>query len=180
MNLIALCDFLLQSFRKDIAYSLVCTGYVKGKGRLQSLSDFSVKEYPLLLENRIKLSKTNLEFASECWKVYVENDTEKLKTFKFKNRKFMYLQAAIDQHLKRFPAENGLNEIQQKTLEIISSKPLTENEIVRELLVWQQKETVYGFGDLQYFLVLKKLENYFTIKDDKYFVTPEGKKLLTT
>ena len=179
VNLIALCDFLLQNFRKDITYSLVCTGYVKGKDRLQSLSDFTTDEFLALYENRIKLSKTNLEFASECWNVYAENDIEKLKNFNFKNRKFMYLKAAIEQHLKRFPAENGLNEIQQKTLEIISSKPLTEVEIIRELLIWQQQETVYGFGDLQYALELKKLKNYYTIKDTKYFVTPEGEKLLT-
>lgn len=179
VNLIALCDFLLQNFRKDITYSLVCTGYVKGKDRLQSLSDFTTDEFLALYENRIKLSKTNLEFASECWNVYAENDIEKLKNFNLKNRKFMYLKAAIEQHLKRFPAENGLNEIQQKTLEIISSKPLTEGEIIRELLIWQQQETVYGFGDLQYALELKKLKNYYTIKDTKYFVTPEGEKLLT-
>lgn len=179
VNLIALCDFLSQNFRKDITYSLVCTGYVKGKDRLQSLSDFTTDEFLALYENRIKLSKTNLEFASECWNVYAENDIEKLKNFNLKNRKFMYLKAAIEQHLKRFPAENGLNEIQQKTLEIISSKPLTEVEIIRELLIWQQQETVYGFGDLQYALELKKLKNYYTIKDTKYFVTPEGEKLLT-
>ena len=87
--------------------------------------------------------------------------------------------AAINQHLKRFPTENGLNEIQQKIVEVISLKPLTENEIVRELLIWQQAETVYGFGDLQYFLELKKLKKYYTINDEKYFVTTEGEKLLT-
>lgn len=180
VNLLAACNFLLQNFRKDLKYSLVCTGYVKEKDRLQSLSDFTIYEFPLLYENRIKLSKPNLQFASDCWEVYAENDIEKLDNFNFKNRKFMYLQEAIIQHLKRFPAENGLNEIQQKTLEIIKSKPLTENEIVKELLIWQQKETVYGFGDLQYLLTLKKLKNYYTIKDTEYFVTTEGEKLLTT
>lgn len=180
VNLLALCTYMLQNFRKDITYSLVCTGYVKGKDKLQSLSDFNENEFPELFENRIKLSKTNLEFASECWKIYVENDIEKLKKFNFKNRKFMYLKAAIDQHLKRFPAGNGLNEIQLKILKIINDETLTENKIVHRLLIWQQKETVYGFGDLQYQLALKKLNKYYTIEDDKYFVTTEAKKLLTS
>lgn len=179
VNLMALCSFILRNFKKEVTYSLVCTGYLKGKDRLQSLSDFSSSEYIDLYKNRINLSKVNLEFADSCWKVYAENDVEKLKEFNFKNRKFMYLPAAINQHLKRFPTENGLNEIQQKIVEVISLKPLTENEIVRELLIWQQAETVYGFGDLQYFLELKKLKKYYTINDEKYFVTTEGEKLLT-
>lgn len=179
VNLMALCSFILRNFKKEVTYSLVCTGYVKGKDRLQSLSDFSSSEYIDLYKNRINLSKVNLEFADSCWKVYVENDVEKLKDFNFKNRKFMYLPAAINQHLKRFPTENGLNEIQEKIIEIINSEALTENEIVRELLIWQQAETVYGFGDLQYFLELKKLKKYYTINDEKYFVTTEGEKLLT-
>ena len=179
VNLIALCSFILRNFKKEVTYSLVCTGYVKGKDRLQSLSDFSPNEYPELYKNRINLSKVNLEFADSCWKAYVENDVEKLKEFNFKNRKFMYLPAAIHQHLKRFPIENGLNEIQQKIIEIIHSEALTENEIVRELLIWQQADTVYGFGDVQYILELKKLQDYYTIKDAKYFVTTEVKKLLT-
>ena len=179
VNLMALCSFILRNFKKEVTYSLVCTGYVKGKDRLQSLSDFSSSEYIDLYKNRINLSKVNLEFADSCWKVYAENDVEKLKEFNFKNRKFMYLPAAINQHLKRFPTENGLNEIQEKIIEIINSEALTENEIVRELLIWQQAETVYGFGDLQYFLELKKLKKYYTINDEKYFVTTEGEKLLT-
>jgi len=179
INLIALCSYILLNYRKDCTFSLVCTGYVKGKDRLQSLSDFNIEEFSELYENRINLSKTNLEFAFECWKVYVENDIEKLKSFNFKHRKFMYLQEAINQHLKRFPTEIGLDEIELKILEIIKSEALTDKEIVYELLIWQQNETVYGFGDLQYFLTLQKLNNYYTINDGKYFVTNEAKKLLT-
>ncbi|MFD1293193.1 DUF1835 domain-containing protein [Lutibacter holmesii] len=179
VNLMALCSFILQNFKKEVTYSLVCTGYVKGKDRLQSLSDFLPSEYPELYKKRVTLSKVNLEFADSCWQAYVENDIEKLKEFNFKNRKFMYLQAAMHQHLKRFPTENGLNEIQQKIIEIIASEALTEKEIIQKLLIWQHTETVYGFGDLQYIEALKKLQEYYTIKDSKYSVTTKATKLLT-
>lgn len=179
INLLAACSYLLKDFRKDVKLSLVCVGKVKGKENLQSLTDFSSKDFVELYKNRLNLSKNNLIFAEECWKLYAENNVEKLKNFNFRNPKFQYLQAAINQHLKRFPTENGLNEIQQKIIEIINSKALTENEIVRELLIWQQTETVYGFGDVQYILELKKLQDFYTIKDAKYFVTTKAKKLLT-
>jgi len=179
VNLMALCTYLLKNFRKDITYNLICTGWVKGKEKLQSLSDYSVEQYPELYENRIKLSKANLEYATKCWNMYVENNIEELKEFNFKKvAKFQYFQLAINQHLKRFPAKNGLNEIQQKTLEIINSATFTENEIIQQLLIWQQKETVYGFGGLQYFQYLKKLNNYYTILGSEYYLNENGRDII--
>ena len=162
VNLLALCSFLLKYFRKSIHYALVCVGKEKGKEQLKTLSDYSAKAYKMLFENSVKLTKHNLTFADACWQLYVENNKEKLKTFDFnKEKKFGYLQNAINQHLKRFPQKNGRNEIENKILEIINSKSLTPQEIVKKALVWQQKETVYGFGDIQYFLTLKKLAPYY-------------------
>ena len=179
VNLMALCTYLLQSYRKNTIYNLVCTGWVKGEEQLKSLADFSVDEFVNLYENKISLSKSNLEFAQNCWNVYVNNDVNELKSFNFnKQSKFRYLQKAIDQHLLRFPDESGLNQIQYKILEIINSKPLTELEIVRDLLIWQSQETVYGFGDLQYFQYLKKLNKYVDIRDSKYYLNNFGQSVL--
>ncbi len=179
VNLMALCSYLLKSFRKDIFYHLVCTGKVKGKTQLQSLADFSENEFLRLYQKKTKISKSNLIYANECWLAYVENDYEKLQEFNFsKSKKFAYFQLAINQHLKRFPSENGLNEIENKILEIVKAKPLTENELIKDLLFWQQQKTVYGFGDVQYAQYLKKINKYFEIKDAKYYLNNFGQTLL--
>jgi len=179
VNLLALCTYLLDNYVKKSNYYLICTGKVGGKDQLQSLSDFSSSEFNDLFNNKVPLSKSNLEFSKECWTIYVENDVNKLKNFNFnQSSKFQYLKFAIDQHLLRFPTKNGLNQIENKILEIINSTVLTEKEIVRELLVWQQKETVYGFGDLQYFQYLKKINNYFTVKDSLYYLNEVGKSVV--
>ena len=178
VNLMAICTYLLQSFRKNTRYNLVCTGWIKGEEKLKSLADFPVDEFANLYDNKTLLSKTNLEFAQNCWNVYVNNDIEELKSFNFnKQSKFRYLQKAINQHLLRFPIESGLNQIQYQIFEIINSKSLTEREIIQELLIWQAQETVYGFGDLQYFQYLKKLNKYYTISDSKYVLNEEGKSI---
>ena len=180
VNLMALCTYLLQSYRKNTIYNLVCTGWVKGEEQLKSLADFSEDEFVHLYENKIALSKSNLEFAQNCWNVYVNNDIEELKLFNFnKQSKFQYFQKAIDQHVLRFPDEFGLNQIQYKILEIIKSKPLTGREIVRKLLIWQTQETVYGFGDLQYFQYLNKLNIYYRISDSKYLLNQEGESIIS-
>lgn len=175
INLIASLSYLLKSFRKDVKYSLVCVGYEKGKEKLQTLSNYTPDEYPKLLEKNYNISKKNLEFAHECWKVYVENDKDKLQEYNFKNSKFWYLPKAIEEHLKRFPQKNGLNEIENKILQIINKNSFSRKQIVKELLIWQDDETVYGFGDLQYFNYLKKLSEYYHIKDEIYTLNELGK-----
>lgn len=179
VNLMALCSFLLQNFRKDLNYHLVCTGKVKGKDRFQSLTDFTADEFKKLYENKLKITRNDLSFAENCWKNFVENDPRKIAEFNFRKKaKFQYFQLAMNQHLKRFPSENGLNEMQNKILHIIDLESYSEKEIIKQLLIWQQQETVYGFGDLQYFLYLKKLSNYYSIVNEKYYLNEEGKAIV--
>lgn len=175
VNLMALCTYLLDNYVKKANYYLICTGNEEGKKQLKSLSDYSSSNFKQLYEDKITLSKSSLLFAKESWKLYVENNFNKLKEFNFnQNSKFKYLQRAINQHLLRFPSKNGLNQIDNKILTIIDSNLFSAKEIVLNLLKWQNEETVYGFGDLQYYLYLKKLEKYFTIKDKKYHLNEKG------
>lgn len=179
VNLIALCSYLLKYFRKDINYYLVCTGKEKGKVSLQSLSDFAPSSYSNLLENKIKLSRHDLLFAEQCWEVYVKNEQQDFRDFNFqKNTKFKYLQMAMNQHLKRFPDKLMLNQIDYKILEIINSGVHTAKDIVRELLNWQKKETVYGFGDLQYLGYFNRLSEFYVVKGGRYYLNHRGKSII--
>jgi hypothetical protein len=158
---------------------MICTGKEKGKSSLQSLSDYGPEDYQNLLNNRITLSRNNLLFAEDCWNLFVENDREKLKEYDFnKNSKFKYLQLAINQHLQRFPQSNGLDQIENKILKLINFEPLTKKDLIRNLLLWQKKETVYGFGDIQYIIKLDKLKKYYFVKNDNYVLNEKGKELI--
>lgn len=175
INLLALCTYLLNKYVKKVNYYLVCVGNEENKVKLQSLSDYSPLEFQNLYTNKVSLSKTSLTFAKESWEVYVKNNIDELKSFNFnKNSKFRYLQQAIHQHLLRFPSKNGLNQISTKILEIINLNSFSKKEIIEKLLNWQQRETVYGFGDLQYFLYLNELEKYYSIKEEKHYLNEKG------
>ncbi len=179
INLMALCTYLLKYFRKNINYYLVCTGYEKGIPNLQTLSDYSPEEYQTLYKEKIKLSRNNLLFAEQSWQLYVENNKEALKEFDFDQcSKFKYLQQAIQQHLQRFPDNNGLNQIENKILEIINSGISNRNDIIKKLLLWQKRETGYGFGDLQYSRSLENLSNFFIIKNELITLNEKGKELI--
>ncbi len=179
INLMALATYLLKSYRKDIKYFLVCTGKEKGKTQLLSLADYSPKEYEDLYQNKIKLSRNDLLFAQIVWEIYSENDADSLKSFDFnQSKKFIYLQAAIDQHLMRFKDENGLNQIDHKILSIIDTGIQNEKQLINKLLIWQKKETVYGFGDMQYINYIKKLKSFIIIENGKMKLNQKGKEIV--
>lgn len=176
VNLMALCSYLLNSYRKDIKYSLVCVGKEPKKDFLHSLSDYAPQDFQNLYLNRMNISRNNMLFALECWGIYVENDRQSLVDFDFnKSSKFQYFSMAIDQHLKRFPDENGLNQIDEKILTMLGTGKFKKKEIVKKLLIWQKKETVYGFGDMQYLLALEKMKEYYTVEQELYILNDLGK-----
>ena len=180
VNLMALCSYLLKNYRKDITYYLVCVGKKSGVDTLQTLADYAPDAYKLLYEDRIKITRNDLLFADASWKVYVDNKTEELTAFNFdKNKKFRYLQMAIKQHLKRTPDKIGLNQLDYIILKTIQAKQATEKQILNALLHWQRRETVYGFGDLQYLMHLKNLKKFYSIEKGKYALNTLGKSILT-
>jgi hypothetical protein len=179
VNLMALCAYLLKSYRKDIVYRLICAGKDPEKEELQSLSDYPIEAFESLLANSVKLSRHDLLFAKEAWHLYVENNREYLMAYDFnKSSKFKYFQIAINQHLKRFPGGNGLNQIENKILEIIDSGVEGIQDIVVNLLRWQRTETVYGFGDLQYEWMVKKMDNYYDTDHNSIKLNPKGRRIL--
>jgi len=179
VNLLAICTFLLENFRKDVSYYLVCTGYSKDKSTLLSLSDYTADEYAILYNDKVKITKHDLEFAKKCWEVFVKNEEQEIRSINFKGgKKFLYLEMAFEQHLNRFPKKNGLNQIEQLMVESIIESPKEAKEIVKMMLKWQHSNSVYGFGDLQYFWYLKKLKNLYTVSDSLYYINEKGMKLI--
>jgi len=175
VNLMALCSYLIKSYQKDIRYYLVCTGKDENSTTKQYLSDYQPESWQRLFDHRIKINKKELYFGRSCWDIYVKNNLEELQNFDFgQNFKFPYFQAAIQQHLKRFPGENGLNQIENKIIELIQSNILIRNEIIRKLLQWQENETVYGFDDLQYALYLKRLDDLYFMDKNIFKLNQKG------
>ncbi|WP_456423406.1 DUF1835 domain-containing protein [Lutibacter sp.] len=179
INLVALCTYLVNNYVKKITYFLVYFEKENEKKPEQSFTNFSIIDLKTIFKNKVTLSKASLLFAKESWEMYVENDIDKLKKFNFnKNSKFKCLQKSINQHLLRFPSEKGLNQIENKILRIVNSGMFTEKEIIRDLLIWQQKETIYGFGELQYFNYLKRLKEYVEIKEFKIYLNKKGREAI--
>ncbi|MGI9543528.1 MAG: hypothetical protein ACR2MX_09730, partial [Cyclobacteriaceae bacterium] len=70
----------------------------------------------------------------------------------------------MQEHYNRFPnTVNGLNKQEKQILEIAASGIYSKRQLVG--LTLQQQDRWYGFGDLQYFLYLQRLEALLSIQD---------------
>ncbi len=147
INMLALCVLLLKQYRKDISYYIV-TIEKNGKTR-----DF-------LNENtRVKLSRYDLLYAQQCWNEFVKKEAESMRKFDFGAKaKFKCLQQAINQYLKNTTNKNGLNQIESKIVALTAHNISAEEDLVKELLLWQQQETIYGFIDMQYTRYIKRIK----------------------
>jgi hypothetical protein len=176
VNLIGLCSFLLQRYRKDNRYFLVCPGTRGGKPLL--LSTFEPDDVAQLFSERVKLTRKDLLFAEECWSTYVTGDASVIREFDFaRNAKFNLLGPAMAQHLERFPDEHGLGQIERRLLQMLVERPRSRTQLVADLLRWQHEETVYGFGDLQFYWYIFRLQHYLTSDKNVLKLTPKATEL---
>ena len=179
INLLGLCSFLLERYRKDNRYYLVCPGTSTASQEHKFLAEFTATDFAQLYRNKIKLTRNDLLFADKCWEVFSSNVQDRLTQFDFNtNVKFNLLQGAINQHLLRFPTETGLGQIELKIIHLVGEKPCKPVDLVKKLLHWQRSETVYGFGDLQYFWYIKRLHPYLKSNKGVLELTSKATELL--
>ncbi len=162
INLIALVSWL-KRYRKGEKVTLVCSGDVEGFDKKLGLCELNNEEIQQHFDNRVELSIDDIEYADYVWQLYCSDSPLRLDTVKQFNpaHKFLYLDDALDLHLKRFPSvENGLNYVENYILKIAQeTEPKSKHQLVGNLLRNQED---LGFGDLQYSQKLDKMKGLFT------------------
>lgn len=162
INLIALVSWL-KRYRKGEKVTLVCSGDVEGFDKKLGLCELNNEQIQQHFDNRVELSIDDIEYADYVWQLYCSDSPLRLDTVKQFNpaHKFLYLDDALDLHLKRFPSvENGLNYVENYILKIAQeTEPKSKHQLVGNLLRNQED---LGFGDLQYSQKLDKMKGLFT------------------
>jgi hypothetical protein len=141
------------------AVYLICPGDFPGKSDFRGMGELTGEELEYLYDNiRVQLSEPDFAIAGEAWKLYAENNADKLEKWLDDNTfwgSLHFLKPALQAHLQRLRLnENGLNAIEQKLLDIYDSGIKNKQSIYQAF--WQT-EKIYGMGDLEIDLYLKKL-----------------------
>ena len=124
------------------------TGFAKTK---ELKTHFDEKQY--FNENEIALS-------NQLWEAYVDNDREKLKALSYSDTTcFRFLPEVIQAHLDRNPPDGNPGRPQQTLIEILEEGTSDFYAIYDQF--WR-KESIYGFGDLQVYNMLREMEIEFS------------------
>lgn len=160
INMIALIHWLEEKRLPGQTISLICSGKTENSAELKGLGELSAKDYVKLHSNRLKLNTREFEFASDVYAAYCSSSPQSLFTYTIiPSDEFIYLSEAIRTHYRRFPYKGiGLNEIEQQMITLIQEGIDQHGKLIANMLAWQ---TIYGFGDLQYFKILERLKPLF-------------------
>ena len=163
INMIALMHWLgnIHDLRN---VSLICAGKIDDSGRLYGLGEIDTKSYPQLYENRLKLGSREFSYATDVYETFCSDSPDDLFTFVLMPfAELPYLPQALESHFRRFPGkQSGLTEIELQLIRFIQEGENDKRRLVGKMLRWQKH---HGFGDLQYFNILKRMSPLFEYKD---------------
>lgn len=176
INMLAVISWL-KSHRRYAEISLVCSGNEDESDKLYGLNELSDEQLLQLYNNRIQLSQNDIEYADYVWQLYCSDNPIRLENLMdFENYQYEYLSGAIKAHLRRFPTiKNGLNEIENKVLELSATeKPASKKALLGAVL---KNQGYYGFGDSQFQRVITNLKPLFS-GFNPVKLTKKGKEIL--
>jgi hypothetical protein len=118
------------------------------------------KDLLVMYHHAIRIDADEIALARQLWEAFVENDFEKLKALSFsESQVFRFLPQVIEAHIARFPLNGELGRPQQTLTQILMDGQTDFYEIFESF--WK-KDAIYGFGDLQIYNMLRKMEVQFT------------------
>jgi len=136
--------------------SLVCIGEFPGVEDFRGLGQLNAAQLASLFDQRREVTATEMALGSAAWEAYrAPNPTAIERILSDDTAPLPFLRAALLCHLARFPSrENGLGQVENCALDLIDQGLENFTELFAE---FSETEPVYGLGDFQLWLVLRKL-----------------------
>jgi hypothetical protein len=167
VNLLGVMNYLkkLTNLSGPSTY-LICPADYPGKENFRGMGELKSDELEVLYDEiRVQLSVVDFIIAEEVWQIYISRDAERLEKY-INDTQFWgslhLLKPALEAHLKRLKYnENGLNYVEQKLLDIFNSGITAQKEIYAAF--WET-EKIYGMGDMEINIYLKRLQDKGLIK----------------
>jgi hypothetical protein len=196
VNLIYLLDWFNNRELGKTRLSLICIGEFPGLEGFRGLGELNVEQLASLFASRHEVTPAELRLASAAWAAYRSPDPIAIEELLDGDTSPLpFLRDALLAHLARFPSvRNGLGRIENCALELIDQGL---EKFVELFPRFGQVEPVYGLGDFQFWLALKKMGEARTplltvengqsllealdsakLRDTKFALTPEGKAAL--
>lgn len=157
-NLLFLLDWFGCHSLGDTKLSLICIGAFAGIEKFRGLGELNPSQLASLFPERQEITMTQLSLATSAWRAYCSRDpTDIEKLLDADTSAMPFLKAAFKAHLRRFPStKNGLGRIENGGLQLVDSGRKSFAEMFPR---FQETEPVYGLGDAQFWLALRRLSD---------------------
>ncbi|RMB60585.1 DUF1835 domain-containing protein [Dokdonia sinensis] len=176
LNMMACLRFLKKLKRKE-KITLVCSGRVSGSNELLGLSELSDAQLKKHYEERVELTESDLDLAHLVWSYYSKGRVRRLKPKIAKKSNFKYLSSCLRAHKERFPdSVTGLNTLETTILKLIKKERIvSRNQLCGYAL---QHQGYYGFGDMQLFRIIDKMERFYDKQDGVFKLNNKGEQAI--
>ncbi|MEK6279773.1 MAG: RNA polymerase subunit sigma-24 [Acidobacteriota bacterium] len=156
IHLIYLLNWFAQQHLNQTKLSLICTGTFPGKENFRGLGELNSDELASLFPKRQQVTPEQLKLATAAWQAFSSSaPTEIEKVLEAGTVALPYLDAALRAHLRRFPSTtSGLGAVERRGLELIHNGLTSFKHLFPR---FGDAEPVYGLGDAQFWLTLKRM-----------------------
>lgn len=156
LHLIYLLNWFRQQQIGDKKLSLVCIAEFPGRENFRGLGELTSQEFASLFPSRQPVTSIQLELGTAAWQAYGSPDPTNIEILLRSDTSALpFLNPALHAHLERFPATtNGLGRIENCALEFIHDGASKFTDL---FLSFGNKEPLYGLGDSQFWLALRRL-----------------------
>jgi hypothetical protein len=158
VHLVYLLNWFAQRERGATELSLICIDRFPGVDCFRGLGQLNEQQLESLLRQRAPVNEAQLQLGANAWAAYSSSTPARLEDLiSAKTEALPFLKTAFAKHLERFPSvRNGLGRMENVLLELIAGG---QQDFKSLFSAFQEREPVYGFGDAQIFLYLKRLAN---------------------
>jgi hypothetical protein len=156
IHLIYLLNWFANRDLGKTKVSLICIGGFPGRDNFRGLGELSAEQLSFLFPSRQPVTREQLDLATRAWDAYRSTDPRDLETLlQNETRALPFLGPALQGHLRRFPSTaNGLGRIENRGLQLVDSGLNNFGDLFRR---FGEVEPVYGLGDTQFWLSLRRL-----------------------
>lgn len=176
INMMAVISLIKQK-RIKLPLYLVCSGRVDGEKDLRGLAELNHRQLQDHYQNKLKLSKTDIDLIASLWKTYCGTDHNLFKPMIVQKTAFPYLSNCLKAHLQRFPdSQTGLSELETNILELVKKYDIKSRQHLLGYILNYQG--YYGFGDTQLNRKIEKMSVFFDETEDNITLNRKGHEAL--
>ena len=156
VHLIYLLNWFANRELGKTKLNVICIGSFPGRENFRGLGELGAEELSSLFPSRQPVTREQLDLATRAWEAYTSNDPRDLESLLQTDTSALpFLGPALQGHLRRFPSTaNGLGRIENRGLQLVDSGLQNFGDLFRR---FGEVEPVYGLGDTQFWLSLRRL-----------------------